>query len=531
MKTQYSRRELYAMGEPLGESATRMDAGRRVYGGGGGIAGAVGNVTGSVGNLFGGSSPPVSNAQMPNVPSVKPVSQVDQQQGIASYAQPYVNTMLGATMQNIFDVDQSGNVTGMKGYTPYSMNAADYVAGFSPLQEQVQQNVAGMQMPGQFQGATDAAQRVIQQAQGASYSPIQAAYSQVNAPSLQQFQMGPAERVGTESFRQPGAAEAFMNPYMQNVVNAQQREARRASQIAGQGQQAEAVGRGAFGGSRDALMRAERERNLATQLGDIQGAGLSSAYQQAQQQFNAEQNARLQAQQANQQAGLTTGLQNLNALLGIQQLGAGQNLQSQLANQQAQQQANQLAAQQQQFGANYGLQNLQQQLAGANLLGNLGTSQLGAQQGIYGLQNQLGQQQQQQQQNIINQAVQNYQTAQQYPMQQLGQMKSMLAGLPISTSSQQQYQAAPSMVSQLTGLGVAGLGLGNLMGGGRSASGGSSGGGSGLAGLLNQGSGLIGDAGSWINKNVLGGFFAEGGEVDSDQSGIANLGIYNAMNK
>lgn len=515
MKTQYSRRDLYAMGEPLGESVTRMEAGRRVYGGGGGIAGAVGNVAGSVGNVAnqlgntagnllggagtGGTAVGLAGAPSYNpMPNVSPVAQTDQQQGIATYAQPYVNTMLGATMQNIFDIDPSGNVTGMKGYTPYSMNAADYVAGFSPLQQQVQNQAAGMQMPGQFQGATEAAQRAIQQAQGSAYGPS----------DLQQYQMGPAERVRTQSFTQPGAAESYMSPYMQNVVDIQKREAQRASNIAGQGQQAEAVGRGAFGGSRDALMRAERARNLATQMGDIQATGQQAAFQQAQQQFNADQARRLQAQQANQQAGLTTGQQNLAALLGVQQLGE----------------------QSRQFGANYGLQNLQQQLAGAGLLGNLGTSQLGAQQGIMGLQNQLGQQQQQQQQNIINQAVQNYQTAQQYPMQQLGQMKSMLQGLPISTSSSQQYQAAPSMVSQLTGLGVAGLGLGNLMGGGRSSAGGASSGGSGLSGLLNSGAGLIGNAGSWLNKTFdLG--FAEGGEVDSDNAGLAGLGLYNAMNK
>jgi hypothetical protein len=497
MKTQYSRRDLYAMGEPLGESVTRMEAGRRVYGGGGGIAGAVGNVAGSVGNVAGSVFPSTAPNQAPNV---SPVAQTDQQQGIATYAQPYVNSMLGATMQNVFDIDPSGNITGMKGYTPYSMNAADYVAGFSPLQQQVQNQAAGMQMPGQFQGATEAAQRAIQQAQGSAYGPS----------DLQQYQMGPAERVRTQSFTQPGAAESYMSPYMQNVVDIQKREAQRASNIAGQAEQAQAVGRGAFGGSRDALMRAERARNLATQMGDIQSTGSQAAFQQAQQQFNADQARRLQAQQANQQAGLTTGQQNLAALLGVQQLGE----------------------QSRQFGANYGLQNLQQQLAGAGLLGNLGTSQLAAQQGILGLQNQLGQQQQQQQQNIINQAVQNYQTAQQYPMQQLGQMKSMLQGLPISTSSSQQYQAAPSMVSQLTGLGVAGLGLGNLMGGsgGRSSAGGASSGGSGLSGLLNTGAGLIGNAGSWLNKTFdLG--FAEGGEVDSDNAGLAGLGLYNAMNK
>lgn len=594
MKTQYSRRDLYAMGEPLGESVTRMEAGRRVYGGGGGITGAIGNVAGSVGNAAsnllggagtGGTAVGLAGAPSYNpMPNVSPVAQTDQQQGIATYAQPYVNTMLGATMQNIFDIDPSGNVTGMKGYNPYSMNAADYVAGFSPLQQQVQNQAAGMQIPSQIQGATDAAQRAIQQAQGASYSPVQSAYDKVNAPnlqqyqmgpaqqvsapSLQQYQMGPAERVTTDSFRQPGASESFMSPYMQNVVDIQKREAQRASNIAGQQQQAEAVGRGAFGGSRDAIMRAERARNLATQLGDIQATGSQAAFQNAQQQFNAEQNARLQAQLANQQAGISTGLQNLNALLGVQQLGAGQNLQAQLANQQAglttgqqnlaaqlgiqqlgsgqnlqaqlanqqaQQQANQLAAQQQQFGANYGLSNLQQQLAGAGLLGNLGTSQLAAQQGIMGLQNQLGQQQQQQQQNIINQAIQNYQTAQQYPMQQLGQMKSMLQGLPISTSSSQQYQAAPSMTSQLAGLGIAGLGLGNLMGGGRSGSSGSAGGGNMLTNLLNGGAGLISSGASKVGdwaSSVLGGIgLAEGGQIDPGNTGLAGLGLYNAMNK
>lgn len=36
MKHTYSRRELYAAGEPLGDSATRIEAGRRIMGGGGG---------------------------------------------------------------------------------------------------------------------------------------------------------------------------------------------------------------------------------------------------------------------------------------------------------------------------------------------------------------------------------------------------------------------------------------------------------------------------------------------------------------
>ena len=85
---------------------------------------------------------------------------------------------------------------------------------------------------------------------------------------------------------------------------------------------------------------------------------------------------------------------------------------------------------------------------------------------ILGLQNQFGTQQQQQAQNIINQAMQNYQTGQQYPLQQLGQLKSLISGLPTTDVTTTQQQAAPSTASQLAGLGtagIAGLGLYNAM--------------------------------------------------------------------
>ena len=78
---------------------------------------------------------------------------------------------------------------------------------------------------------------------------------------------------------------AFMSPYMQNVVDVQKREAARQSGIQGTQQQAQAVQSGAFGGSRDALMRAERERNLGTQMNDIQARGSQAAYDTALQQM------------------------------------------------------------------------------------------------------------------------------------------------------------------------------------------------------------------------------------------------------
>ncbi len=207
-----------------------------------------------------------------------------------------------------------------------------------------------------------------------------------------------AERIGTNSFTQPGTADAYMSPYMQSVVDIQKREAARQSGIQGTQQQAQAAQAGAFGGSRDAIMRAERERNLAQQMGDIQATGSQAGFQNAQQQFNAEQAARLQAAQANQQTGLTAaqanqgvqqqaGLQNLSAGLQTQGLQAQTGLQAQQSNQQTGLQAllaNQQAGMQtgqfnSQMGYNTNLQNAQlaQQAALSNqsLKGQYGLQQ------------------------------------------------------------------------------------------------------------------------------------------------------------
>jgi hypothetical protein len=203
----------------------------------------------------------------------------------------------------------------------------------------------------------------------------------VSADQIKAAQMGPAERVGTQSFAQPGTADAYMSPYMQNVVEMQKREAARQSGIQGTQQQAQAAQAGAFGGGRDAIMRAERERNLAQQMGDIQATGSQAAYQQAQAQFNAEQQAKLAAQTANQQAGLTVGTQNLtaaqqaevqNAANKLQASGmtASQAMQAALANQQAN-----LTVGQQNLAAKQGTQQLEATTGVQVQLANLNAEQ------------------------------------------------------------------------------------------------------------------------------------------------------------
>lgn len=94
----------------------------------------------------------------------------------------------------------------------------------------------------------------------------------------------PAARLTAASAFAPTAPQVsqFMNPYLQNVVDIQQREARRAGDIERQRLGAQAVGAGGFGGSRQAILEAEQSRNLQQQLGDIQARGLAAAYEDAQ---------------------------------------------------------------------------------------------------------------------------------------------------------------------------------------------------------------------------------------------------------
>ena len=276
-------------------------------------------------------------------------------------------------------------------------------------------------------------------------------------------QMGPAERVETRSFAQPGSADAYMSPYMQSVVGIQQREAQRQADIAGTARKSAATSKGAFGGSRAAIMDAEADRNLATQKGDIQAQGLQAAYQQAQQQFNTEQGQGLQAQTANQQAGLTVGQQNLNAQqqtnvqneanrLQAQGLTASQAMQAALANQGVQQQANvqNLSAglQTQGLGAQTGLQaqqanqqtglSAQQSNQGMDYNTAMQNAQLRQQMGLAN-QAQLGQYGLQQGQ--FNQAA-NMQTAAQRQAAGMGNQQAANQMAQYNTSNQQQAELA-----------------------------------------------------------------------------------------
>jgi hypothetical protein len=315
-----------------------------------------------------------------------PTSQTVYQQQIPTQLMPLAESTLGAAANQMFNTDSSGNITSVKPYTPYSTDPSQYVAGFTPLQQQAQQGVANLQVPGQFGQATG---MTNQAAMGSGMLAGQEA----NAGN--QYNM-----MATN----PGAVGAFMNPYVQQSLQPQLNQIAQQGNIAAQQAAGAATSAGAFGGSRSALAQNLAQQNAMQAEQQAIGQGYNTAYNNAQNAMQYGAGLGLQGQQA--------------AMSGLGQVG-----------------------------------NM------ANQLGNLGTSQLAAQQGILAAQNAAGATQQQQQQNIINQAVQNYATAQQYPMMQLGSMMNLIQGTPIQTSSTSMYQVAPSLTSQLGGLGATALGV------------------------------------------------------------------------
>ena len=299
-----------------------------------------------------------------------PTSVQEYQTGFAPVIAPYAETLLG---QAQLATDTELN--------PYMQYMRDRQAQFTPLQQQSFENAGLMQTAPQLKDAT-------------------ALTGMAGLGALNtQYTFNPA------NFN-AATAQSMMNPYMQNVVERQQQDAQRQSDIARQTQGAQAARSGAFGGSGDYLMRGQMAGNLARQKGDIQAQGLNNAYAQAMGQYNTQ---------------------------------------------------NQLNAQQQQFGAGLGLQGLQTANQSAQNLANIGQTQYGQNLGLLDVQNRFGTQQQQQVQNQLNTEYQDFLNYQNYPYKQMGFMSDMIRGLPLTQQSSSMYQQPPSMVSQVAGLGGAAL--------------------------------------------------------------------------
>ena len=114
--------------------------------------------------------------------------------------------------------------------------------------------------------------------------------------------------LGSAQGYSPTQAEAFMNPYQQEVTRNALGEMRRQADIAQQGQAAQAIGAGAFGGTREGVQRAETERGIQDLMQQRIMQDYANNYAQAQQAamqgFESQQGRQLAGGQALGQAGM-----------------------------------------------------------------------------------------------------------------------------------------------------------------------------------------------------------------------------------
>ena len=144
----------------------------------------------------------------------------------------------------------------------------------------------------------------------------------------------PATRLTAASALAPTRTEEvqqYMSPYIQNVVDIQTREAQRLADVDEQVLASQAVASGGYGGSREAILQAEQQRNLQQQLGDIQAKGTAAAYEDAQRRMAEQRGRELGAGAQFSNLGVTAPGQTMKELQGLEAVGAQQQAQQQQA--------------------------------------------------------------------------------------------------------------------------------------------------------------------------------------------------------
>ena len=294
-----------------------------------------------------------------SMPSTQHTSSTVQQNTLPAYAQPYVERAF-----------RRSEVESLQPYTPYGGQRLAY---FSPDELNAQAMTRGFAGAGTPQAFTDAGQRFSNV--GESFDPIQ-----FNNENIQ----------------------ARMNPFQQNVIDIQKREAQRRSEMAGDRISDAATKAGGLGGYREAIMQAERERNLAQRMDDIQARGSQRAFQAASRQLDADRRAEAQAFDLANRA---------NLMAGEAQMGLGSATQ-------------------------------------ADAL-----SRISALEGI-------GAQQRAMRQAGLDIGFEDFTRQRDYPQQQLAFFNAMLQGLPMpETVTRSTYERQPGLFQTLAGLGLGGLGL------------------------------------------------------------------------
>jgi len=98
------------------------------------------------------------------------------------------------------------------------------------------------------------------------------------------------------------AANKYMNPYLSASLDPQLKELQRQSQINNMTNAGKLTQAGAYGGSRQAILQGEENRNLLDKSQGLISSGYNTAYNNAMAQYNADQGRNLTAQQNTEQS-------------------------------------------------------------------------------------------------------------------------------------------------------------------------------------------------------------------------------------
>ena len=284
-------------------------------------------------------------------------------QGLADWAAPYITNYLGQAQA----LSQS----------PYQAYQGPLTAGASTLQNTAFQGLGSLTVPSSIGDAATTAGGLATKAGNLSYTPTTTSFDATQAQN-------------------------YMNPYLQASLNPQLDEARRQSQITQAQNASKMTQAGAFGGGRQAILDAETQRSLGTNLANITGQGYNTAFNNAQQQFNADQARKMQEAQ---------------------------------------------------YGAGFGLQGLQAGIQGAQTQGSLGNMQNQAQLGNINAQLAGGTQERGITAEGIGADLAEFEKQRQYPYQQVQFQRDMISGLPTGsvTNTAGQMSGIGSLLSTLGG--------------------------------------------------------------------------------
>jgi len=337
-----------------------------------------------------------------------PTNSTVTQSNVPDWLRPQVEQVLGGATKELFKTKEipgvdgapsTFEIVGTKPFTPYSANVQDYVAGFSPLQQQVQQNAANLQVPGQFNQATGYANAAAQgglDSAGRAYGYGNAGFQSGQLGQQLGMQGGQyyggmgagygqqGAQLGIQGGQYYGGQGAGYGAQAAGLAPQAQQYGQQAADIGSMGLRAEQYGR-------NVSSQAEDYARQAARTGQQYAAQMTDPYA-VQQYMNPYQSAvtDVQIQGAQRQADIARTQRGAQAARAGAFGGARQAIENAEANRalasqmdairaQGQQTAYDKAIQSMQYGSNLGLQGL----AGAQT--GLGTALQGGQLGLSGI--------------------------------------------------------------------------------------------------------------------------------------------------